>query len=154
MQKYPSLFDNAGKLTDFLNEYPYFLPCFAAASIDTVCWIAGFLFLEETLVKGKACDNETTRQEQENVPLLNDVDGDTYSTFGEGQGQQQQQEQKPKKPFSDVLTPAVITICAIYAMAAYQNVFYDGKLSLKSLSWIWMEANTTTDRVITNMVGY
>ncbi|CDH51879.1 mfs transporter [Lichtheimia corymbifera JMRC:FSU:9682] len=123
VQKYPSLFNNAGQLTDFLNEYPYFLPCFAAALIDTVCWIAGFLFLEETLIKKEADDNETTRQEQENAPLLDNVDGETYSTFS-GQ-EQQQQEVKPKRPFSDVLTPAVVTICAIYAMTAYQNVFYD-----------------------------
>ena len=127
MEKYPSLFGNAGQLTDFLNEYPYFLPCFAAAIIDTVCWIAGFLFLEETLVKDKAGDNETTRQE-EDAPLLNDVEDESYSTFGDGQEQQQQQEMKSKRPFSDVLTPAVITICVIYAMTAYQNVFYDGKI--------------------------
>ncbi|KAI9316749.1 major facilitator superfamily domain-containing protein [Dichotomocladium elegans] len=104
VRKYPNLFGNAGQVTDFLTEYPYFLPCFAAAIIDIVCWIAGYLYLEETLVV------ECPTEPSEETPLLDDgASAAVTRTLS----------------FSDALSPAVVAICLTYSMLAYQTVFND-----------------------------
>ncbi|KAI8144443.1 major facilitator superfamily domain-containing protein [Fennellomyces sp. T-0311] len=118
VRKYPGVFGRGGPITDFLTEYPYFLPCFAASIIAMIGWIAGFLFLEETLVRKKVA-----QVTEEGERLLN----------GEGEGQESYQtfssqsntDPKPSASFREALTPAVIAICVTYGLVAYQCVFYD-----------------------------
>ncbi|KAI9249171.1 major facilitator superfamily domain-containing protein [Phascolomyces articulosus] len=124
VRKYPGVFGRGGPITDFLTEFPYFLPCFVAAIIALIGWIAGFLFLEETLVRKKVGH---TGQDEEQESLLNNnnnEESEDYQTFGSDDS-----NNKKKQPsfatLHDVLTPAVIAVCVTYGLAAYQNVFYD-----------------------------
>ena len=126
VRKYPNVFGRGGPITDFLTEFPYFLPCFAASCIATIGWIAGFLFLEETLIRKKQMQI-AQNGEQQGLLINGENESEDYQTFGRQSGGNQFNEPQPSATFRDVLTPAVVGVCITYALAAYQNVFYDGK---------------------------
>ncbi|KIM48412.1 hypothetical protein M413DRAFT_419006 [Hebeloma cylindrosporum] len=44
-ERFPRLFGNS----EFLKEYPYFLPCAVPATLSAVAWVITYLFLEETV---------------------------------------------------------------------------------------------------------
>lgn len=120
VQKYPALFAQGGRITDFLTEYPYSLPCFAASSIASLGWIAGFLFLEETLTT-----KERREGEEEEQALLADDAAERDQAFEE-EACGRERSCCPSRLWATTLTPAVVAICATYGLVAYQNVFYDG----------------------------
>ncbi|KAI7851267.1 major facilitator superfamily domain-containing protein [Circinella umbellata] len=124
VRKYPNVFGRGGPITDFLTEFPYFLPCFAASCIATIGWIAGFLFLEETLIRKKQMQI-AQNGEQQGLLINGENESEDYQTFGRQSGGNQFNEPQPSATFRDVLTPAVVGVCITYALAAYQNVFYD-----------------------------
>lgn len=74
MRKYPEIFQQDGAFTVFLEEYPYFLPCFAGAVINTIMLVISFFFMDETCVKLKA------DQEKSSTKLLIQTPR-SYSTF-------------------------------------------------------------------------
>lgn len=104
VRKFPALFDNLGTITDVLIEYPYFLPCFVATCISTVCWLLVFFFSKETLYLTK---NVCPEQQ----PLLvAQTDGVDPSSLKE------------------ILTPQVVAMSVIYAIVAFELLYFDGKL--------------------------
>ncbi|KAI9493707.1 major facilitator superfamily domain-containing protein [Zychaea mexicana] len=127
VRKYPAVFGRGGPITDFLTEFPYFLPCFVASCIATVGWIAGFLLLEETLIRKK--ESLISQQEDEEggeeERLLTEEAESGYQTFGANNDQSNLDPKPSSASFRDALTPAVIAVCVTYGLAAYQNVFYD-----------------------------
>lgn len=106
MRKYPALFDNLGVITDILIEYPYFLPCFVATCISIICWLLVFFFAKETLYLKKKIDSEQQ-------PLLVQEHSETSNDIS----------------FKEMLTPQVMAISIIYALVAFQMLYYDGKYS-------------------------
>lgn len=74
MRKYPEIFQQDDAFTVFLEEYPYFLPCFAGAVINTIMLVISFFFMDETCVKLKA------DQEKSSTKLLIQTPR-SYSTF-------------------------------------------------------------------------
>lgn len=119
VHKYPSIFGKGGPITEFLTEYPYFLPCFTAAVIASIGWIAGFLFLEESLVRTKEIKaTEEDRMVNETQPLVENVnETGSYETFN-GSNQ---------SAAKSSINGAVLAVCFTYALIAYQMVFYDGR---------------------------
>lgn len=126
VSKYPNLFAHLGaSITHFLIQYPYFLPCFVATCISTFCWLLGFFFLKETLQFNKIVNHG-----REEAPLLSNAD------------QQQQQQSysavvlteapdvtRPHLTLAEKLTPPVLAISVLYAVTAFQMLYFDGKLS-------------------------
>lgn len=102
VRKYPALFGHLGYLTDFLIEYPYFLPCFLATCISTFCWFLVFFLSKETLHLKKKIDPEQQ-------PLLL-----TQQTSNDHIG------------IREILTPQVIAMSIIYAIVAFQMLYFDG----------------------------
>lgn len=128
VESYPSIFGNLGALTDFLVEYPYFLPCFISAFICSMGLISGIFFLEETL--GGVHLQEKKQKSDEQQPLLAaTTDTDQYHTFDEQQQQDTEVTTKKVEPptLKEALTPTVWAVSISYAIYAYQVVFYDGK---------------------------
>ncbi|ORY01400.1 MFS general substrate transporter [Basidiobolus meristosporus CBS 931.73] len=64
VEQFPFLFGSS----EFLKEYPYFLPCITAASITIPGFFMGFFVLEETLESKKS--RSTDAAPTENSPLL------------------------------------------------------------------------------------
>ena len=127
VRKYPNVFGRGGPITDFLTEFPYFLPCFAASCIASIGWIAGFLFLEETLIRKNQM--QVAQNEEQQGLLTNSEEGsEDYQTFDGQANSNQSNKKQSSATFRDVLTPAVVGVCVTYGLAAYQNVFYDGKV--------------------------
>jgi hypothetical protein len=119
-----------GFITDFLIEYPYFLPCFAATCISLVCWVLGLLFMKETLyLKTMAEDvpKITSNEEQEQEPLLVNIEDEgEYSTFVDNTGEQERYKNKKNNFFRDVFTPQVLAISMLYSIVAFQMLYFDG----------------------------
>lgn len=121
-EKYPYLFGHM----EFLEEFPYFLPCFVATCLSSFCWIMGFLFLEETLhVKRSKKDLE----EEEESLLVNGqreevVYGSTAAT--PTVDQYRENDSKHKKTIKDILAPQVLPIIGLYAIVAFQMLYFDG----------------------------
>ncbi|CAO3596247.1 unnamed protein product [Absidia cylindrospora] len=127
VENYPSIFGNHGALTDFLVEYPYFLPCFISAFICSMGLISGIFFLEETLGGVNLKEKKPKSDEQQSLLAAN-TDTDQYHTF-DGQQHEGQTEEPKKKvdapTLKEALTPTVWAISISYAIYAYQVVFYD-----------------------------
>ncbi|ORX53499.1 MFS general substrate transporter [Hesseltinella vesiculosa] len=124
---FPGLFDNHGALTEFLIEYPYFLPCFISASFCTFGLCIGYFYLEESLggihQQEKLRAKKQMHTHQQEQPLLTQTDDDQgYQTFDS-------RTSKPSLPppptLREALTPAVLAISLSYGIYAYQVVFYD-----------------------------
>lgn len=139
--KYPGIFENLGYITEFLTEYPYFLPCFAATCLSTFCWILGFVFMKETLYlkdqqrKPTSKDSNARNEQSEEQQLLIEVeDGEEeYNTFPRRTEESEnriditgEEESSDKKRFfGDVLTPQVLAISVLYAVVAFQMLYFD-----------------------------
>ncbi|KAI8393667.1 major facilitator superfamily domain-containing protein [Radiomyces spectabilis] len=128
VQKYPYLFNEGSYLTDLFTTYPYLLPCIVASGLSSALWIAGFLFLQETLATKRA------KTDPSEAPLLADVDS-SYSTFDASQGANNTVSVNPPRlSLKEALTRPVLLICFNYALVSYQNVFYDDLVSIWSAS--------------------
>ncbi|GAA5800221.1 hypothetical protein HPULCUR_005646 [Helicostylum pulchrum] len=131
VEKYPDFFSNLGPIKDFLVEYPYFLPCFFATCLSTFCWFLGFFFLDETLYlkEGKKQDSE----EEEQQPLIAAVESEEYSTFtAAAEGSENSNKSDGKKSLSETLTPPILAICLLYAVVAFQMLYFDELLPIWS----------------------
>lgn len=134
VKNYPSLFGRGGPLTDFLTEFPYFLPCFISGCICAVGLIFGVFFLEETL-GGTSSSKTSKTKNSETAPLLRSDShhSDEYNTFDRSSsptptitdGDHDNDKKKPS--LRESLTPAVLGICFSYALFAFQAIYYDGK---------------------------
>ncbi|ORY91089.1 major facilitator superfamily domain-containing protein [Syncephalastrum racemosum] len=139
VRTYPSLFGDLGVLTDFLTEFPYFLPCFLSAVICLCGMIFGFFFLEETLptaVSHKSAEahkNDDNHNSERN-PLLSNADQQhdpAYNTFEDddrlstSSSSTLKHSHEPPPTLRECLTPSVLAICLTYALFAYQAIFYD-----------------------------
>ncbi|KAI9303481.1 major facilitator superfamily domain-containing protein [Cunninghamella echinulata] len=154
VRQHPNIFGNLGIFTDFLNEFPYFLPCFVSAFICTLGWIFGYFFLQETLGGLKYQEEKRQLENEQRQPLLspnqNKINKDGYNTFNNNNEQQQQQVEgddqsnmkktsfppsKPEPPtLRESLTPLVWSISITYAIYAFQVVFYDELFPIWSAS--------------------
>ncbi|KAI7907138.1 major facilitator superfamily domain-containing protein [Cokeromyces recurvatus] len=143
VSNYPNVFSNLGIISDFLTNYPYFLPCFISASICTLGLIFGIFFLEETHV----VHNENAMKGDEEEELLtNDSFNNEqhYSTFktNSNTGTVKIQHSptptvhdKPTSPtLKEALTPSVLSICVTYAFFALQAIFMDELFPLYTAS--------------------
>lgn len=133
VKNYPSLFGRGGPLTDFLTEFPYFLPCFISGCICAVGLIFGIFFLEETL-GGTASSKTSKTKNSETAPLLRSDShhSDEYNTFDRSSSPtptitDDDHDDKKKPSLRESLTPAVLGICFSYALFAFQAIYYDGK---------------------------
>lgn len=126
VQNYPGVFGHLGFVTDFLTEYPYFLPCFISAFICTLGLIFGLFFLEEThpVYAHHSEDEETSLIQTENEQ--------NYSTFKKQRDQRSPTptvKDRYKPPtLKESITPQVVAICITYGFFAFQAVYMDGKL--------------------------
>lgn len=128
VEKYPGFFSNLGPIRDFLVEYPYFLPCFFATCLSTFCWFLGFFFMDETLyLKEGKLDGE------EQQPLIA-VETEEYSTFAAAatEGSENSNKSNGKKSFSEILTPPILAISLLYAVVAFQMLYFDGNYNCVS----------------------
>lgn len=133
VQTYPSIFGRGGWLTDFLTEYPYFLPCFISACICACGFTFGYFFMEETLVR--PVKKTTPALSQQNHGQK--ASYDTFSTHSK------------KSPSSSslassvtvaegpptlraCLTPTVLSVILTYMMFNLQMNFYNGKFKVSS----------------------
>ncbi|RCI06858.1 hypothetical protein CU098_008806 [Rhizopus stolonifer] len=134
VQNYPSIFGHLGYLTDFLTEYPYFLPCFISAFICVLGLIFGFFYLEETH-PAYACQE----LDEEETSLLQS-NGQGYSTFDPDQHDRTIQKSptptvKYQPPtLKESITPTVLAICITYGFFAFQAVYMDELFPLYTAS--------------------
>ncbi|CAO3631361.1 unnamed protein product [Cunninghamella blakesleeana] len=137
VKQHPNVFGNLGFVTDFLVEFPYFLPCFVSATICACGWMFGYLYMEETL-GGVKYQQEKKKREQlikdeQRQPLLSsnhNSDGEEsdegYSTFSHNNNINKKPLPKREPPtLREALTPLVWSISIPYAIYAFQVVFYD-----------------------------
>lgn len=123
VSKYPNLFAHLGTcITQFLIEYPYFLPCFVATCISTCCWLLGFFFLKETLQLSKLVNNG-----REEAPLLSNADPQQQQNYNAVAVTEQPDITRPHLTLSEKLTPPVLAISILYAVTAFQMLYFDGK---------------------------
>ncbi|RCI06005.1 hypothetical protein CU098_013086 [Rhizopus stolonifer] len=107
VSKYPSVFGKMGYMTRFLIEYPYFLPCFFATCLSTVCWLMGFFSMKETLELKKTLEDEQ---------LLLAEQHEEYQTFS---------SQKSKRKLSNILLPEILAISILYAAVSFEMLYFD-----------------------------
>jgi MFS family permease len=124
---FPSVFGNLGSVTQFLTDFPYFLPCAISAFVCILGLIFGLFFLEES----HACFRRNAKDDEEE-PLLSD--STKYMTF-ESENQPNAKSQSPTPTLYDSpptlkesITPAVLAICITFAVFSFQGVYMDGKL--------------------------
>ncbi|KAI8143235.1 major facilitator superfamily domain-containing protein [Fennellomyces sp. T-0311] len=127
VQTYPGLFGGRGWLTDFLTEYPYFLPCFISASICAFGLTFGLFYLEETLVTVKSEEHRPLLRPQAKYSTFNndnndDDDDDRHSTTSPTPTIP---ETRQPPSLREALTPSVLAICLTFGLFAFQAVFYD-----------------------------
>ncbi|KAI9245057.1 major facilitator superfamily domain-containing protein [Sporodiniella umbellata] len=136
VQSYPQIFGHLGFITDFLNEYPYFLPCFISAFICLLGLIFGFFFLEET---HPAYAQQTIKDEEENLLAQSDNNPD-YSTFKtSARNNATQKSPTPTVKYQpptlkESITPTVLAICIAYGFFAFQAVYMDELFPLYTAS--------------------
>ncbi|KAI8971537.1 major facilitator superfamily domain-containing protein [Mycotypha africana] len=131
---FPNVFSQLGAVTDFLTEYPYFLPCFISAFICLLGLIFGFFFLEETHVVQEKKSNSNDEEEA----LLNtstSKNDQQYATFKTNSTTGSVQVKHSPTPtihnevapptLRESLTPSVLAICITYGFFALQAVFMD-----------------------------
>ncbi|CEG62755.1 hypothetical protein RMATCC62417_00033 [Rhizopus microsporus] len=132
VQNYPGVFGHLGFVTDFLTEYPYFLPCFISAFICTLGLIFGLFFLEEThpVYAHHSEDEETSLIQTENEQ--------NYSTFKKQKDQRSPTptvKDRYKPPtLKESITPQVVAICITYGFFAFQAVYMDELFPLYTAS--------------------
>lgn len=124
VENIPIVFGNLGFITDFLRNYPYFLPCFISAMICVCGLIFGFFFLQET--------HNVHYDEEENLLTTDNEQQHNYSTFKNNAKVQHSPtptiQDKPTPPtLKEALTPSVVAICIAYGLFSLQAVFMDGK---------------------------
>lgn len=126
VKNYPSVFGHLGYLTEFLIEYPYFLPCFISAFICILGLVFGFFFLEETHPA-----YARTVEDEEERSLLQGNEEQSYSTFNSDHNTIQKSPTptiKYKAPtLKESITPSVFAICIAYGFFAFQAIYMDGK---------------------------
>jgi MFS family permease len=133
----PFVFGNLGVVTDFLELYPYFLPCAISAFICTLGLVFGYFFLEEThpVHKKQVVDEE--ERLLVNKKGNKQQQGQNYSTFNDdNQDQDERSSQHSPTPtihdkhtpptLKESITPSVLAICITYAFFAFQAIFMDG----------------------------
>lgn len=137
VSNYPNIFGHLGAVTDFLVEYPYFLPCSISAFICLMGLVFGMIFLEET---HKTVKYKRVHQDEEVLPVSDGrVDTENYSTFTTNSTTGAVKIQHSPTPtlhdrnspptLKDALTPTVIAICIAYGFFALQAVYMDGLLN-------------------------
>ncbi|KAL0093566.1 major facilitator superfamily domain-containing protein [Phycomyces blakesleeanus] len=131
VETYPDIFGRGGFITDFLTEYPYFLPCFIAAIICSLGLIFGLFQLEETLNVSREKEEENSITEQTQLLAQPEEPSayDTFNTTSQGNvtiSPTPTLQAKPAPPtIRESLTPAVLAICTTYAAFCFQAVFYE-----------------------------
>lgn len=109
-------------ITQFLVEYPYFLPCFVATCISTFCWLLGFFFLKETLQIKKMVNND-----REEEPLLSNATiTQQQQSYNSVISTEEPESTRPYLTLAEKLTPPVLTISILYAFTAFQMLYFDG----------------------------
>jgi hypothetical protein len=126
--KYPNLFGNLGFVTDILSTYPYFLPCFVATCISSFCWFLGLFFMKETL------NLKNLEEEEEQQPLIYAADQheQQYDMLCNTTIEPENRIAPIKPPLRDILTPPVLAISVLYAVVAFQMLYFDGNCSCSS----------------------
>lgn len=136
VQNYPDIFGKGGFLTEFLTEYPYFLPCFISSVITLCGLIFSYFFLEETL--STIIDASKNNMQQEQSPLLGPKQQQSdYNTFDDNRNNEVSSSvssaststltnfnQAPS--LRECITVPVLTVCLTYGLFSYQAIFYDG----------------------------
>ncbi|RUS19352.1 major facilitator superfamily domain-containing protein [Endogone sp. FLAS-F59071] len=150
VEQYPSFFGGRGWLTQFLEEYPYFLPCFVAAVISAIGLLFGFMFLEETMEGKRRQPLEDDDDAFSRRPLLSDTatptspNGNTeYHTFPASSTSSTTPTSSrapspsptltidipiptPANPtLRSVLTPSVMTTVLVYMLVCLQTIMYE-----------------------------
>ncbi|KAL7314053.1 hypothetical protein PS15m_007710 [Mucor circinelloides] len=121
VSKYPNLFAHLGaSITHFLIQYPYFLPCFVATCISTFCWLLGFFFLKETLQFNKIVNNG-----REEAPLLSNADQQQQQSYSAVVLTEAPDVTRPHLTLAEKLTPPVLAISVLYAVTAFQMLYFD-----------------------------
>ncbi|ORX95889.1 MFS general substrate transporter [Basidiobolus meristosporus CBS 931.73] len=106
-EQFPSLFGSVA----LFKEYPYLLPCIAAASITVPAFVVGFFVLQETLKSKRTTDAETPASEPtESSPLLSDRNS-SHSTV----------VASSSTPFT---FPVIMAILG-YSLLAFQTTLFD-----------------------------
>ncbi|KAI8327945.1 major facilitator superfamily domain-containing protein [Choanephora cucurbitarum] len=138
---YPSVFGNLGILTDFLSQYPYFLPCFISAFVCTLGLVFGIFYLEETLSVPTGISRTNSHQGDEEQTLLvnhrSDDEPHSYSTFTSDTHHSPTptvHDTYTRPTLKEALTPSVISICIAYGFFALQAVFMDELFPLYTAS--------------------
>lgn len=137
VENHPNIFGNLGFLSDFLAEYPYFLPCFISAFICILSLIFGLFYLEETHKVVKYKSVQPPQEDEEETILSNDHSNlENYSTFKTNVTTGAVNIQNSPTPtlhdkhtpptLKDALTPSVVAICVTYGFFALQAVYMDG----------------------------
>ncbi|KAL1932654.1 hypothetical protein VTP01DRAFT_8332 [Rhizomucor pusillus] len=135
VQNYPDIFGKGGFLTEFLTEYPYFLPCFISSVITLCGLIFSYFFLEETL--STIIDASKNNMQQEQSPLLGPKQQQSdYNTFDDNRNNEVSSSvssaststltnfnQAPS--LRECITVPVLTVCLTYGLFSYQAIFYD-----------------------------
>ncbi|KAI9314036.1 major facilitator superfamily domain-containing protein [Dichotomocladium elegans] len=125
VKQYPGLFEQGDPITDFLLEFPYFLPCFFSALICAFSFLFGCFFLEETLKRPKKEDTKT--------PLLQNTSA-RYNTFDEQQQDTVMSTHSPTPTLSgreapptlrESITAPVIAASISYGLFSFQAIYYD-----------------------------
>lgn len=103
-------------------EYPYFLPCFVATCISTFCWLLGFFFLKETLQIKNIVNND-----QEEEPLLSNTSTtQQQQNYNSIISTEEPETTRPHLTLAEKLTPPVLAISILYAVTAFQMLYFDG----------------------------
>ncbi|KAF1804084.1 major facilitator superfamily domain-containing protein [Mucor lusitanicus] len=142
---YPGVFGDLGALTDFLTEYPYFLPCFISAFICILGLVFGIFHLQETHVVHHEKKHDSNEDEEEALlasqQQSNQSKDPHYSTFQTNSSTGTVKVQHSPTPtlhspptLRESLTPSVMAICIAYGFFALQAVFMDELFPLYTAS--------------------
>ncbi|KAI9486669.1 MAG: major facilitator superfamily domain-containing protein [Benjaminiella poitrasii] len=127
VSRYPGLFGNLGFVTEFLLEFPYFLPCFIATSLSALCWGLGLLLMKETLQQQKYLVSTITPDSSEEQLLLatsSQNETHQYNTFNTIV-EEERIKGEEKLSIRQALTPSVLAISILYAVSAFQMLYFD-----------------------------
>jgi hypothetical protein len=124
-ERFPSLF---GK-NEFLQEYPYFLPCAIPATFSLIAWLVTFLFLKETVpapISIARLFNITTDRKK---LTLQSGTGTTDASVATTSSQQENlEDNRPEAerplPLRSLLTPRVLIAAGNYASLSLVDIAF------------------------------
>ncbi|EIN04032.1 member of major facilitator multidrug-resistance DHA1 sub-family [Punctularia strigosozonata HHB-11173 SS5] len=118
-ERFPSVFGNS----DFLKEYPYFLPCAVPATFSVLAWLVTLLFLKETVRNPMPLSSLIATRKSKSNLALQTVAASTDPTASSIPSKTASDDYTPL-PFRALLTFPVLVSAANYASLSLVDIAF------------------------------